>query len=59
MVFKNHPYENYTIDSKEYFRFCINIYPRLNGIAGFELDSGIFLNSILPSDVAHKLRRER
>jgi len=56
MIFKNHPYENYTIDAKEYFRFCINIYPRLSGIAGFELDSGIFLNSVLPSEVATKLR---
>jgi galactose-1-phosphate uridylyltransferase (family 1) len=56
MIFKNHPYENYSKDSQEYFRFCINIYPRLNGIAGFELDSGIFLNSVLPSDVANKLR---
>ncbi len=56
MIFKNHPYENYSDSSKEYFRFCINIYPRLSGIAGFELDSGIFLNSVLPSDAANKLR---
>lgn len=58
MIFKNHPYENRTIDAKNYFRFCINIFPRLNGIAGFELDSGIYLNSVLPSDAADKLRRD-
>ncbi len=58
MIFKNHPYENCTTTAKEYFRFCINIYPRLAGIAGFELDSGIYINSVLPSEVANKLRRE-
>jgi len=58
MIFKNHPYQRDIKDTNEYFRFCINIYPRLSGIAGFELDSGIFLNSVLPSDVADKLRRE-
>lgn len=58
MIFKNHPYENCTTTAKEYFRFSINIYPRLAGIAGFELDSGIYINSVLPSEVANKLRRE-
>ena len=56
MIFKNHPYENYTGNSKEYYRFSIHIYPRLSGIAGFELDSGIYINSVLPSEVATQLR---
>ena len=56
MLFKNHPYENCTTSAKEYYRFSIHIYPRLTGIAGFELDSGIYINSVLPSEVATRLR---
>jgi UDPglucose--hexose-1-phosphate uridylyltransferase len=56
MIFKNHPYEGYSSESKDYFRFYINIFPRLNGIAGFELDSNVHLNSILPNIVANELR---
>jgi len=56
MVFKNHPYEEYSENSKDYFRFCVNIFPRLGGIAAFEIDSKIYLNSILPNIAAGKLR---
>ena len=56
MIFKNHPYEGYSSQSKDYFRFYINIFPRLTGIAGFELDSNVHLNSILPNIAANKLR---
>lgn len=56
MIFKNHPYEGYSATSKDYFRFHISIFPRLSGIAGFELDSRVYLNSILPNIVASKLK---
>lgn len=57
MVFKNHPYEGYNENSKDYFRFCVNILPRLSGIAGFEIDSKIHLNSILPNIAANRLKK--
>jgi UDPglucose--hexose-1-phosphate uridylyltransferase len=56
MIFKNHPYEGYNENSKDYFRFCINILPRLSGIAGFEIDSKVHLNSILPNIAANRLK---
>ena len=56
MMFKNHPYEGYTERSKKYYRFYIEICPRLNGIAGFELDSKIYLNSVLPEFAAKQLK---
>ena len=56
MVFKNHPYEGYNENSKDYYRFCVNIFPRLSGIVGFEIDSKIHLNSVLPNIAAGKLR---
>ncbi|QOG11462.1 galactose-1-phosphate uridylyltransferase [Arcobacter sp. FWKO B] len=56
MLFKNHPYEGHNEKSKDYFRFYVNIFPRLSGIAGFELDSKVYLNSILPSVAASRLK---
>lgn len=56
MMFKNHLYQGYTERSKKYFRFYIEICPRLSGIAGFELDSNIYLNSVLPEYAAKQLK---
>jgi len=43
-------------DTKHYFLWHIQILPRLTTIAGFELGSGIFINTILPEDAATHLK---
>jgi UDPglucose--hexose-1-phosphate uridylyltransferase len=44
-------------ESKHYFLWHIQILPRLTTIAGFELGSGIFINTILPEDAATHLKK--
>jgi UDPglucose--hexose-1-phosphate uridylyltransferase len=43
-------------DTKHYFLWHIQILPRLTTIAGFELGSGIFINTILPEDAAAHMK---
>ncbi|MFA7083216.1 MAG: galactose-1-phosphate uridylyltransferase [Arcobacteraceae bacterium] len=52
MVIKNAPYLNYDTNTKEYFRFSIRIVPRIYKPAGFEIDSGVFINVVLPEVAA-------
>ena len=52
MIIKNAPYKAYTKDTKEYFRFNIEIKPRIYKQAGFELDSDININVMLPEEAA-------
>ncbi|MBI5700372.1 galactose-1-phosphate uridylyltransferase [Candidatus Saganbacteria bacterium] len=40
----------------EYYHFFIQIIPRITGIAGFELGSGIYINTVAPEDGAEFLR---
>jgi len=44
-------------ETKHYFLWHIQILPRLTTIAGFELGSGIFINTILPEDAATHLKK--
>lgn len=57
------PDYNYTIRSipirekgVEYFHWTLNIVPRLTQPAGFEMGSGIFINTSLPEEAAKYLR---
>ena len=43
-------------DTKHYFLWHIQILPRVSTIAGFELGSGIFINTILPEDAAAHMK---
>ena len=43
-------------ETKPYFLWHIQILPRVSTIAGFELGSGIFINTILPEDAAIHLK---
>lgn len=59
----DNPDFNYTIRStpikeynSDYFHWAINIVPRITQPAGFELGSGIFINSSLPEKCAEFLR---
>ncbi len=52
MIINNAPYEGYDENTKEYFRFNIELKPRLYKQAGFELDSDISINVILPEEAA-------
>ncbi len=56
MIIKNAPFLEENILKKSY-RFHINIIPRLYNIAGYELDSNIFINTILP-ETATKVLKE-
>jgi len=40
----------------EYYHWHIQVIPRVSSVAGFELGSGIFINSVIPEDAAHFLR---
>lgn len=60
----NDPDFNYTIrslpvkeDDKEYFHWYLTIVPRISQPAGFELGSGIFINTSLPEESAEFLRQ--
>jgi UDPglucose--hexose-1-phosphate uridylyltransferase len=44
-------------ETKHYFLWHIQILPRVTTIAGFELGSGIFINTILPEDAAIHLKK--
>lgn len=62
----NNPDFNYTIrsipvkeDGKEYFHWYLTIVPRITLPAGFEVGSGIFINSSLPEESAEFLRNTR
>ena len=44
-------------ETKTYFVWHVQIIPRVNTIAGFELGSGIFINTMLPEDCADYLRK--
>lgn len=59
----NNPDYNYVIRStpchetnEEYFHWYIQILPRVVEIAGFELGSGIFINTVIPEKAAKFLR---
>jgi UDPglucose--hexose-1-phosphate uridylyltransferase len=52
MIIKNAPYKEYDEKTKEYFRFNIEIKPRIYKQAGFELDSDMNINVMLPEDAA-------
>lgn len=60
----NNPDFNYTIrsiplkeDGKAYFHWYLTIVPRISQPAGFELGSGIFINTSLPEESAEFLRQ--
>ena len=57
MIIKNAPYEDYDERTKEFFRFHIEIKPRIYKQAGFELDSDISINVVLPEN-ASKIYKE-
>ena len=44
-------------ESKDYFLWHLQILPRVTTIAGFELGSGIFINTMLPEDCARLFRK--
>ena len=52
MIIKNAPYKDYNENTKEYFRFNIEIKPRIYKQAGFELDSDMNINVMLPEEAA-------
>lgn len=43
-------------DDKPYFLWHIQILPRINRTAGFELGSGMSINTVMPEDAARRLR---
>ena len=60
----NNPHFNFVIHSapvgdhqQDYYLWHIQILPRLTTIAGFELGSGIFINTMLPEEAATFLRK--
>ncbi|HEY7617193.1 MAG TPA: galactose-1-phosphate uridylyltransferase, partial [Terriglobales bacterium] len=59
----NNPDFNYTVRSApaesagvKYFHWYVSIIPRLTRVAGFELGSGMFINTVLPEAAAEFLR---
>ena len=40
----------------EYFHWYLSVIPRLTRVAGFELGSGMFINTVLPEAAAEFLR---
>ena len=44
-----------TVDSKKWFHFTVNIIPRAGYVAGFELASGMYINSVSPETAAREL----
>jgi len=59
----DNPDFNYTVRSApaecvgvKYFHWYVSIIPRLTRVAGFELGSGMFINSVLPEAAAEFLR---
>lgn len=41
----------------KYFRWYLSVIPRLTRVAGFELGSGMFINTVLPEAAAEFLRK--
>jgi UDPglucose--hexose-1-phosphate uridylyltransferase len=59
----DNPDFNYTVRSApaecvgvKYFHWYVSIIPRLTRVAGFELGSGMFINSVLPEAAAQFLQ---
>jgi UDPglucose--hexose-1-phosphate uridylyltransferase len=52
MIINNAPYKEYDDQTKEFYRFNIEIKPRIYKQAGFELDSNININVVLPEQAA-------
>ncbi len=52
MIINNAPYKEYDEQTKEFYRFNIEIKPRIYKQAGFELDSNININVVLPEQAA-------
>ncbi|QKF83238.1 galactose-1-phosphate uridylyltransferase [Halarcobacter ebronensis] len=52
MIINNAPYEEYSEKTKEYYRFNIEIEPRIYKIAGFEINSLMNVNVMLPETAA-------
>jgi UDPglucose--hexose-1-phosphate uridylyltransferase len=48
------PAENFGV---KYFHWYVSIIPRLTRVAGFELGSGMFINTVLPEAAADFLRK--
>jgi len=44
-------------DGVKYFHWYLSIIPRLTRVAGFELGSGMFINTVLPESAAEFLRK--
>ncbi len=44
-------------ESAPWFRWSLEVYPRVGGIAGFEMGTGIWMNSVLPEAAAERLRK--
>ena len=40
-----------------HFHWYVSVIPRLTRVAGFELGSGMFINTVLPEDAAEFLRK--
>jgi len=57
MIINNAPYKEYDEQTKEFYRFNIEIKPRIYKQAGFELDSNININVVLPEQ-ATKIYKE-
>jgi UDPglucose--hexose-1-phosphate uridylyltransferase len=43
--------------SVKYFHWYLSVIPRLTRVAGFELGSGMFINTVLPEAAAEFLRK--
>lgn len=44
-------------DSKEYYHWHLTVYPKLSIWAGFELSTGIYINTVTPETAAESLRK--
>ena len=60
----NDPPYNYGIhmtineDAKDYYHWHLEVYPKLSIWAGFELSTGIYINTVTPETAAESLRKE-
>jgi UDPglucose--hexose-1-phosphate uridylyltransferase len=59
MIINNAPYQDYDEDTQEYYRFNIEIKPRIYKHAGFELNSNISVNVMLPEDASKIFKENR
>ena len=57
MIINNAPYKDYDENTKDYFRFNIEIIPRIYKEAGFEKNTDININVVLP-ETAKKIYKE-